>query len=414
MLALSKVFLQVKKSKTAKNTGWMLFGYLSKIGLQAITFIFLAKELGVREFGLFSSYLAVASLIAPFVYLGAYNLVIEDITRNVPISRAVGNNLMSSLLILPLGTLFVMIISFFLKTPILLSIIISIGVFLGGLLISINKAVNISKGSLKYNAYLEMLFGILQLLSILLLVVFKGSIFEWAIYYTICYLVTGVIALLTIINRYGGLSFCYSEVRNIYKVGIHFAFAGFATNGFSDMDKTMIARLASMESTGIYSVAQRITSMAFLPLLAFIGAIYPKFVNLEKDGYVKSRKVAIKVMPIILIYSFVTALVIWLFAPFIVGLMGQGFEDAINAVRILCFLLIIQGIQYPFADALTGSGNQKIRTYGQISTLVFNIIINIFLIPNFGWEGAAWASLISQTVFLAVLYFVPLILKRQG
>ncbi|MFJ7937161.1 oligosaccharide flippase family protein [Peribacillus sp. NPDC096622] len=414
MLFLRKKFPQIKKSKIAENTGWMLLGYLSKIGLQAITFIFLAKELGVEEFGMFSSYLAVVGIIAPFVYLGAYNLVIEDISKKNPVSRAIGNNLVSSLFVLPLGVFLVIIISFYLKTPIIISIFISIGVFLGGVLISINKAVNISLGTLKYNTYLEVLLGVLQLFSIFLLTIFNGAVIEWSIYYMACYLLTGIIALATLIKKYGRISFNFSGVRNIFKVGIHFAFAGFATNGLSDIDKTMITKFSSVESTGIYSVAQRITSMAFLPMLAFLGAVYPKFVNFEEGGYLKSRRIAFKILPLILAYSLIIVIAIWISAPFIVGLMGKEFEEAVKAVRILSFLLVIQGLQYPFADALTGSGKQKVRTYGQVFILVLSIIINMFLIPEFGWVGAAWTSLICQLIFLIILYVVPIFLKKKN
>jgi len=183
--------------------------------------------------------------------------------------------------------------------------------------------------------------------------------------------------------------------------------------GVFDIDKTMLTKFASLEATGIFSVAQRVVSMVFLPVMAFLGAVYPRFVNLDNNGYFKSRRLAFRIIPIISAYSLVAVLTVWGFAPLLVGIIGEEFTDAVIAIRILGVLIIIQGLQYPFADALTGSGHQKIRTYGQISILILNIVMNLALIPNFGWVGAAWGSLISQLVFLIFLCLAPIILIRK-
>ncbi|MEY8349322.1 oligosaccharide flippase family protein [Bacillus cereus] len=410
---MRKLLNKIKDNRVAKDTAWMLVGYLSKIGLQAVAFILLAKELGVKEFGLFSTSLAISSLIAPFIHLGAYNLVIENIVRKHPVSSAVGNNLLNSIIVVPVGLLMVMVVSIFLDIPVFISLNIGIAVFLGGLLITINRAVNISMGTLKYNSYLEVMLGGLQLLSVVILTITNGNIIIWSVYYCLSNLVTGSIALIWIAKRYNGINFSLTEVKGNFKSGFHFAVAGLANNGLVDVDKTMLTKFASVEATGVFSLAQKITNMAFVPMFSFLGAIYPKFVNLDEGGYSKSRKLAVKIIPIILAYCILIVSLIWIFAPLLIRFMGDGFEDAVSAIRILSFLILIQGLQYPFADALTGSGKQKIRTYGQVVVLIFNIILNLILIPMLGWMGAAWSSIISQMIFLIILYFSPFIIREK-
>ncbi|MGN2272019.1 oligosaccharide flippase family protein [Priestia megaterium] len=413
MLILKKLFHQIKRNKIAKNTAWMLVGYLAKVGLQAVTFVFLAKQLGIREFGIFSSILAVSSIIAPFVHLGAYNMLIEDIVKGKQVSKAVGNNLVTSLIVLPLGLLLIGIISLYLKISIIISINVSIAVCLGGLLIGINKAVNISQETLRYNSYLEVLLGFLQILSVFVLNTFDGGILEWSTYYLICNLFVGTIALVTIIKRYGWVKGDLVNLKTRLNFGFHFAIAGLANNGLADIDKTMLTKVASLEATGVFSLAQRVINMGFLPLMAFLGAIYPRFVNIEARGYEKSRNLAIRITPIVLAYSIMMILIIWIFAPILVGIIGEGFKEAKIAIRTLCFLILIQGLQYPFADALTGSGNQKIRTYCQVSVLFLNIMMNLAFIPKLGWVGAAVGSIISQIFFLLLLLFTPILLKKN-
>ena len=55
------------------------------------------------------------------------------------------------------------------------------------------------------------------------------------------------------------------------------------------------------------------------------------------------------------------------------------------------------------ADTLTGANYQSVRTTAQVSVAVINGLLNFWLIPNYGWHGAIWATVASEfllTVFL--------------
>jgi O-antigen/teichoic acid export membrane protein len=57
--------------------------------------------------------------------------------------------------------------------------------------------------------------------------------------------------------------------------------------------------------------------------------------------------------------------------------------------------------------ALTGSGRQNVRTASQVTVAVVNLALNLWLIPAYGWIGAAWSSVASDGL-LAVLNSVLL------
>ncbi len=46
--------------------------------------------------------------------------------------------------------------------------------------------------------------------------------------------------------------------------------------------------------------------------------------------------------------------------------------------------------------ALTGAGYQGLRTLAQVGVAAFNILINLWIIPAYGWRGAAWSSIASD------------------
>ena len=80
-------------------------------------------------------------------------------------------------------------------------------------------------------------------------------------------------------------------------------------------------------------------------------------------------------------------------------------------MKLLALIPLIQGLYSPFADALTGSGHQAVRTRGQLAALVINILLNLWLIPIWGWAGAAWATIVSQILLLAIFGWA--VLKRK-
>ncbi|MGH9561899.1 MAG: polysaccharide biosynthesis C-terminal domain-containing protein, partial [Terracidiphilus sp.] len=52
--------------------------------------------------------------------------------------------------------------------------------------------------------------------------------------------------------------------------------------------------------------------------------------------------------------------------------------------------------------AVTGMGFQRYRTRAQLSAAAFNLGLNLWLIPRYGWLGAAWASLATDGALAVV------------
>lgn len=85
------------------------------------------------------------------------------------------------------------------------------------------------------------------------------------------------------------------------------------------------------------------------------------------------------------------------FAPWIIYILGDEYQNAIATVRWLAPIPIIGSLQLLLADSLTGAGFQKTRSVIQITTALANIGLNVWLIPLYSWKGAAWATLSSDS-----------------
>lgn len=212
----------------------------------------------------------------------------------------------------------------------------------------------------------------------------------------------GAAALSWTIMSYGRPSVGRVDLRERFQEGLHFAVGTSAQNAYTDVDKIMLPRLAGLEAVGIYTGAFRFVVVAFLPLNAFLGALYPRFFEAGQYGYSAARQVAWRALPITAAYGLLACTGLWLAAPLLPRLLGPGFGESVQALRALSVLLLVQSLYFPFADALTGSGLQRVRTAGQVGSLICNIGLNLVLIPRLGWLGAVYSSITTQVMLLFI------------
>lgn len=411
---IKNILNKIKSLRLLKDTSWMMFANISRMVFQGLVFFLVAKHLGPEGFGAFSAVIAVASILAPFVHLGAYSLVIRDITNGIPTVKTIGDSLITSFLIFPIAMLIFIFINIAVIDNISFMVIIPIAIssFIGGLVMGIFRAVNMAHGSFKYIAYIEFSHGLLGALLVGILPIFEGDIALWASLYMLQYIITSLFCIFLISKRWGKITGTIKNAKDRIRLGLHFSVAGLASSAITDFDKTMLAKLSTLEATGVYSLAHRIINMLFFPLNAFIGILYPRFFKRGKSGYSESRKLAIKSLLIVLPFSMISIIFIWLANPLIIMFLGEEYVDAGDALIIMSLLLIVQGVQIPFADALTGAGFQKLRTLGQVGAVTINIILNLLLIPGYGWYGAVISSLITQILLLTYFVLIPIFYKN--
>jgi O-antigen/teichoic acid export membrane protein len=97
--------------------------------------------------------------------------------------------------------------------------------------------------------------------------------------------------------------------------------------------------------------------------------------------------------------------------PFV---LGPEYQRSVEALRWLAFIPLLRASHYFFSDALTGAGYQGVRTGIQAAVAIFNVLINFWLIPQYSWRGAAWASLASDGLLAIGIGLAVLILNRQS
>jgi O-antigen/teichoic acid export membrane protein len=175
--------------------------------------------------------------------------------------------------------------------------------------------------------------------------------------------------------------------------GVEYSFAASTTSAYNDLDKTMLSHYGMAAANGIYGLAYRVIDVGTTPLVAIQLASEPRLFQLAESGTEGPIKLGRRLLRHGIMVSAAAALAMFLFAPVLPMLTGKGFVEAIAALRWLCLIPVFRSVHQITGSVLTSLGLQRYRTITQITAVVINVGLNLWLIPRYSWHGAAWSSL---------------------
>jgi len=146
-------------------------------------------------------------------------------------------------------------------------------------------------------------------------------------------------------------------------------------------------------ANGIYTMAYRIVDVSTVPVNALDAAALPRFFRQSHEGVQSVAKLSFRLAKRAALLGVLMSACMFLAAPLIPSIVGVGFKEAVSALRWLCLIPAFRGIHQLTGSAITGLGFQRYRTLAQIFAASLNLGLNLWLIPKYGWLGAAWASL---------------------
>jgi O-antigen/teichoic acid export membrane protein len=173
---------------------------------------------------------------------------------------------------------------------------------------------------------------------------------------------------------------------------------------YNDIDKTLLARLASLGSAGLYGAAYRAVEMAFTPVSALLYSSYPRFFQHGARGLKACLQLSKSLMPVALAYTVAVGIILYFTAPLLGLVLGHEYHDGIPIMRGLAALPFLRAIQYFGANSLTGADRQGSRSLAQVAIALVNVGLNLAFIPTYGWRAAVWTTLLSEGLLAVVLW----------
>jgi O-antigen/teichoic acid export membrane protein len=381
---------------------------------QAIVFFIVARVLGAADYGAYAAVMALSTAFGCFSGCGTQVLMVRDVSRNLgSFAAAWGRTLASIGISSPiLFALYFPLAWAILPTGISLTVIALIG--LADLVIApvSQAAITAYQGHERLGraAHLSIvpvmprLAGALVLLPLTIVLPDSMRLDAWAVIYAASAIAAALYAWSMVHKDFGpaskpsGINF-----SDLLHEGWAFAFGGAAAKIYADIDKAMLARLASMEAAGAYSAGYRVADLTTVPVLSFISAVMPRFFRTGVGGVHAALAYTYRILPVPLAYSIIAGLGLYLSAGILPLLLGAGYIDAVPIVQWLAWIPVVSLPRLLLQSLLMGSDRQNFAVNILAGGSILNIALNLWLIPLWSWRGAVMATYAAEIAMSLVM-----------
>jgi O-antigen/teichoic acid export membrane protein len=380
---------------------------------QLLIFAVLTRLLSKEEYGQYFVALSLIAIGNSLLDLGSYNLsfALKGTSKDV-----VGQ-LLSHLLIITLPSVLVIYaFSYMFKLNLPFWII-----FCAVLIDLLNRMIMviIGRGSLdgkfKLIFYYELIVIPVKFAGLITAKYIGASIYTW-LALLIC--INGISLIIAWLRLMNGSKFIFSK-PNFYSYFLQSSFSFAASNSMigvtNEIEKPIMSTFLSFSDVAIYSIGQRIYSIASLPMLSWLTTRYPTFFgeSSTQDKFSYAKKI---IAPTVGLAVITIALVILAYKINLVQLVfGKGYGKSGLIASIMSISYILQAIYLPFADFLSGSGRQSFRLAVQLVSTIIYFVGAFFWLPKLGYVGAA-INVVEFHLFCTVAFFslTKLTLRSNG
>lgn len=396
--------------KISRNIFFQGISEFTVKGLQILALAYLARYLKEAEFGKFSFAVAFTTIALIFIDLGLNPLFVREISRKKELA---GKYLSHAIVIKSILSFVAFIVVIFIVNIL-------------GYQDDIRKIVYVMFASVILKSFTDNFSSIFQafeemqwdsLLKIMRAVILTGSVFfSLAKGYSLLAIVWMYVAAEVIVLASCIVILFTKFIKSMVKVqkdviinlafeSLPFALTVLFYSIYFYIDSVMLSYMKGVYEVGIYSAAYNLTiALIFIPTI-YITAIFPSlskfYVNSMESLKFAYRKsllyVSVGALPITIILFFLSEEII----PF---LYGREFYNSALVLKIIAITIFFRFVTFINAITIISIDKQKQRLYSQAITAILNIILNLILIPAYGFIGAAIATVITE-FFLFVAYF---------
>ncbi len=408
----------LRTSSLARSAGWMVVGQSLNLILQAGYFILLARLLGVEEYGIFAGAFAFVAIATPYSTLGSGLLFVRYVSVNAGNFAVYWANIL--LTTFGVGSLLTVLLCFI--APHLLNpesasliLLVAISECIFRQLIICTSQVYQAYEQLQMTAAITLLTSFLRLMAVVALasLLHQATAWQWAVSSLIVTVLAATAASGIVMARFGRPQFDARIILLRLSEGFGFSLAGSTQSAYNDIDKALLSHYGMNIANGIYTMAYRVVDIATIPITALDTAALPRYFRQSQKEVRSLAGISVRLAKRAAFLGIIMSSCLFFAAPLIPRIVGFGFNGSVAALRWLCLIPAFRGIHQLTGSAITGMGFQRYRTAAQFGASVLNLLLNLWLIPRYGWLGAAWASLVTDGGLGAANSFLLHYLQRK-
>ncbi|WP_288175613.1 flippase [Sporofaciens musculi] len=402
-------------NRVIKNASWIIMCRVVQAVLGLIISMIMARYLGPSNFGLLNYANSIVTFVIPVMRLGIHGVLVQEFVASEEyegeiLGTSITLSFISAIVCIIGIITFVSCVNAGERDTIIVCTLYSFT-----LIFQSFEMINYwfqAKLLAKYSSIIALIaYTVVSLYKIILLINRK-SIFWFAVANTLDYLVIAA-GLLIVYHRLGNqkLRYLKRRAKKLISIGKYYILSDLLITVFAQTDRIMLKSMMGNQATGYYSAAVACAGMTQFVFGAIIDSMRPTIFESKKKSEELYKKNLARLFSVIIYLSLIQSVVMTLFAPLIVSILyGRQFIQSISALQIVVWYTTFSYLGSARNIWILAEGKQKhlwkINLFGALA----NVLLNTLLIPLFGVNGAAIASLITQfaTNFITGYIFAPI------
>jgi O-antigen/teichoic acid export membrane protein len=225
--------------------------------------------------------------------------------------------------------------------------------------------------------------------------------------------VASILASVYFISRYFAkikFKFDFRSWKQIISEGWPITFSSAFVFIYNSVDTIIISIIKGENAVGLYQVSYKIIGTCFILSTLINQAYFPALVKSFSQKFTASHETAeifSRSLRSIFFWSIPITLGGLVLADRLIPFVfGTEYITAIGAFKILIWNVVIYFLSSSMINLLYAGRQQRKAMVIFFSGAAANMVLNIFMIPMYGIEGAALTTLIAEIVVLVGIYFL--------
>ncbi|KMY52401.1 oligosaccharide flippase family protein [Peribacillus loiseleuriae] len=391
-----------KKSSIIKNILHLFYSAILANALNATTLILLANYFNSENYGIFSVALALAMIMHFFTDLGVSNTFLREGSKKEDLSTTLSSYIKIRVVCLLLAFIVfsIGIHVFYQELQILFmmySLLIPMVIGLTMQSIGITYFQLIER--MQFIASIKIFSAIVLIISTTLCMIFKVEVHLAAFLYGFSYVGGGIYSLYLLYKK-AEVKWKSSFQKQLLTNLSPFLISGLFIMLTPQLGPLVLERTLPLTLVGLFAVAYRIPSALYQVPGVIAGAFFPLLFKHYNRGEleVHTRLNILQMKMMSFIGMCMTISLFYLAGYLVAILFGDEWHSAVQPLKILAAIIVLQGFNIAIADGLTTRGLQNRRTITQFITISIGLVSFYYLSITYGVEGAAFAVLIMEIV----------------
>ena len=396
-----------------KNTSWMTLSQLITSVCAFLWTIIIARYLGVADYGIISFAISFTGLLGILMDFGMTTYITREISKNKHLLEKYMSNIFLFKLILALFLFLCSGLLLYLMDYPFITVVVTLIFTFELVLMSMTYYLNgifQAFENVKYQALGAILNSFLLLLGILVTMNLNLGVIAIALSYFFGYMFYFGYMFFKYIKTFSFPNFKLDLefIKEILWNSIPFALTNFFYSIYFTIDLVMLSYLVGDYSTGIYKSAYNIIYVFTTSFVIYQSVIFPimsKFF-IESQNLLKiTYELSVKYLLLIILPL---SIGIFFYARPIVDLIYTNqYSLASVPVQILIWTVIFLFVNGAASTLLNAINKEFTVTKVYIAAAIFNVLLNLILIPMFDYNGAAMATVLSEILITVLtLYYV--------